>query len=74
MVKVFKFFETIMYPKGYLRCEMEVYYYKDGWLSAETSVNVSVADHFTPRIKKIWLAGYFNYLSYKEFGTIPSNI
>jgi hypothetical protein len=75
MIKDFKFFQTpILYPKGYLRCEMEVYYYKDGWLSAEIGINISIADHFAPRIKRVWLCGYYNYLTYKEFGTIPRGI
>ena len=74
MISNFKFFDTILYPKGYLKGEVERAYYGDGWLAAKKDYNPAYADHFTSRIKKVWLCGYYNYLTYKEFGTIPRGI
>jgi hypothetical protein len=74
MIKDFKFFQTILYPKGYLKNDIEIGYYAFGWRAAKNRYNYACADHFTPRKKKVWLAGYYNYLSYKEFGKIPSGI
>ena len=74
-MKSFKFFQSpILYPKGYLKNDIEIGYYAFGWRSAKNGYNYACADHFTPRKKKVWLAGYYNYLSYEEFGKIPSGI
>ena len=74
MIKEFKFFNPILYPKGYLKDDVEISYYGYGWTAGKNGYNYACADYFSPRIKKVWLAGYYNYLSYKEFGKIPSGI
>ena len=75
MIKDFKFFQTpILYPKGYLKDDLERRYYAFGWTAAKNGYNYAYSNHFSPRIKRVWLCGYYNYLTYKEFGKIPSGI
>ena len=75
MTNDFKFFQTpILYPKGYLKDDLEIRYYAFGWTAAKNGYNYAYSNHFAPRIKRVWLCGYYNYLTYKEFGTIPRGI
>ena len=74
MINDFKFFQTILYPKGYLKDDLEIRYYTFGWTAAKNGYNYAYSNHFAPRIKRVWLCGYYNYLTYKEFGTIPRGI
>ncbi len=74
MIKDFKFFNPVLYPKGYLKNDIEISYYRYGWTAGKNGYNYAYSNHFSPRIKKVWLCGYYNYLTYKEFGTIPSGI
>ena len=75
MINDFKFFQPpILYPKGYLKDDIERRYYAFGWTAAKNGYNYAYSNHFAPRIKRVWLCGYYNYLTYKEFGTIPRGI